>query len=117
MKPVSNINDAIDRRICFHLRNYPADLLGKTTGIFDSQGWTFAKLRGADQHGIWVENPGFRITWLKEKGNAIPFEQRKESAYVASVLILWDHISAIISLDDDEVEKEIRTLGFAAASD
>ena len=111
----TSINDAIGNWICFRLTNFPRELMGSTTGIYNPEGWIKAKIRGADRLGIWVENPHFKITYLVDgKGNPIPRDQQKEDSNTSLVLILWQFIASILRIEWDEADQEKPALGFPA---
>ena len=119
MKSVKSISDAVDKWILIRLLGFPQELIGQTTGVYNSDGWTKAKLIGFDNVGVWLENPNLKITWTAKNGTPIPADQRKEDVYQASVLILWRYIGSIVYLDADDssTDSDWTRLGFKSGRD
>jgi hypothetical protein len=57
----------------------------------------YAKVVGRDHIGIWIENPKFEITRVRnEDGSIIPLEKRIREEYVANILIPWGNVRSIV---------------------
>jgi len=108
-----SINGAIGNWILLRLTDFPEELKGSNTGVYDPNGWIKARLRGADDWGLWLENPRFKITALVDDyGKSIPLDQQKEITKTALVLIRWQFIVGIIQMEPDETDQAKPVLGF-----
>ena len=114
MKSVKSISDAVDKLILLRLLDFPQELIGQTTGVYNPSGWTKAKLLGFDNLGIWLENPNLQITWTVKKRKTIPASQQKPESYQASVLILWKYVGSIVCIDGHKsnADKNSTPIGF-----
>ena len=114
MKDPITIHDLIGKWISFRLMpNLPKELIGQTTGILNPEAWIKAKLLGTDEIGVWLENPHFTITYLRDReGNPIPPNQQKATTEPAAVLIKWQFIAFIMCTDTDESEHKRPSMGF-----
>ncbi|GAK60337.1 hypothetical protein U27_00228 [Candidatus Vecturithrix granuli] len=57
----------------------------------------YAKIVGYDRIGLWIENPEFTTTRVRDDdGNIIPPEKRKKEMYLANILIPWGNIRSIV---------------------
>ena len=57
----------------------------------------YAKLVGYDRIGLWIENPEFTTTRVRDdNGNIIPPEKREQEMYLANILIPWSNIRSIV---------------------
>ncbi len=57
----------------------------------------YAKIVGFDRVGLWIENPEFKTTRVRDDdGNIIPVEQRNQETYSAHVLIPWNNIRSLV---------------------
>lgn len=104
------------KKIQIKFKNFPNDLVGSITGIFQPDEWYLVKLIKTESMGIWVENPCFKRTMVqKEDGTNIPEEQQKEEDCVTHFLIRWDYISSVITFPDKTtlgVDKKAKLIGF-----
>ncbi|MBT2688892.1 hypothetical protein J7I93_11925 [Bacillus sp. ISL-47] len=105
-----------DQKIQIKFKNFPNDLVGPTTGIFQPDEWYIVKLIKTENMGIWVENPCFKRTKIQEEdGTDIPEEEQKEEDCVTHFLIRWDYISSVIAFPDVKtlgVDKKAKLIGF-----
>ncbi len=70
------------------------DGLGKI-GIADNS--FYAKIVGFDRIGLWIENPEFTTTRVRdEDGNIIPVD------YLANILLPWANIRSIVQFPSRE---------------
>ncbi len=70
-------------------------------GIHENQ--FYAKLVGYDRIGLWIENPEFTTTRVRdEEGRIIPSDDRKKEMYQANVLIPWSNIRSIVHFPSRE---------------
>ena len=61
----------------------------------------YAKIVGYDRIGIWIENPEFTTTRVRDDdGNIIPLEQRKQEQYLANVLIPWANLRSMVQFPE-----------------
>ncbi len=57
----------------------------------------YAKLVGYDRVGLWIENPEFTTTRVRDdEGSIIPPERREQEMYLTNVLIPWSNIRSIV---------------------
>lgn len=57
----------------------------------------YAKIVGYDRIGLWIENPEFTTTRVRDdEGNIIPPEKRKKEMYLANILIPWSNLRSIV---------------------
>lgn len=57
----------------------------------------YAKIVGYDRIGLWIENPEFKTTRVRdEEGHIIPLEQREQETFETNVLIPWNNIRSIV---------------------
>jgi len=113
IKSQASINNAVGNWIFFRLTNFPRELVGSTSGIYDPDGWIKAKLRGVDQFGIWLENPHFKITYLVDgKGNPMRPDQQDAVTETVFLLIKWQFIASILRVESDEADQERPAFGF-----
>lgn len=92
------IDKLIHDKIMIVLNNY--DGLGKI-GIKEAN--FYAKIVGYDRIGLWIENPEFKTTRVRDdEGNIIPPEYRKQEVYNANILIPWNNIKSIVHFPDRE---------------
>lgn len=78
----------------------------------------YCRLVGFDNVGIWVENPNYEETPLRDpKGNLLPPEEREPRSYVAHILIPWANVRSVVHFpkrEDREKElesEEVRPIG------
>ncbi|MBD3309364.1 hypothetical protein GF339_23405 [candidate division KSB3 bacterium] len=63
----------------------------------------YAKIVGYDRIGLWIENPEFTTTRVRDDdGNIIPPEDRQQENYLANVLIPWNNIRSIVHFPNRE---------------
>jgi hypothetical protein len=63
----------------------------------------YAKIVGYDRIGLWIENPEFITTRVRDdSGNIIPPEQRQQETYEANVLIPWSNLRSIVHFPERE---------------
>lgn len=63
----------------------------------------YAKIVGYDRVGIWIENPEFTTTRVRDDGGTIiPPEQRKQEQYLANVLIPWSNLRSMVQFPERE---------------
>lgn len=105
-----------NQKIQIKLKNFPNDLIGPITGIFQPDEWYLVKLIKTENMGIWVENPCYkRIKVQEEDGTVIPEEEQTEEDCITHLLIRWDYISSVIAFPDDDtpgVDKKAKLIGF-----
>jgi len=57
----------------------------------------YAKIVGRDSIGLWIENPKFETTRVRdENGTIIPPERRQLEKHVAHVLIPWGNLRSVV---------------------
>ena len=88
----------------------------ETIGIDDEH--KYCRVVGFDNVGIWVENPNYEETPLRDAaGKLIPPEDREKRSYTAHILIPWANIRGVVHFperetDEKELEsEEVRPLG------
>ncbi|PID57153.1 hypothetical protein CSB45_07950 [candidate division KSB3 bacterium] len=92
------IEKLINARVMVVLTN--RDGLGKI-GITENN--FYAKIVGYDRIGLWIENPEFTTTRVRDdNGNIIPPELRKQEQYLANVLIPWANVRSIVQFPERE---------------
>ena len=92
------IEKLINDRVMIVLTN--PEGLGKI-GITENN--FYAKIVGFDRIGIWIENPEFTTTKVRDdEGTIIPPEQRKKEMYLANVLIPWSNLRSIVQFPNRE---------------
>ena len=92
------IERLIQDRVMIVLVNHEG--LGKV-GITENQ--FYAKLVGYDRIGLWIENPEFTTTRVRDdEGTIIPLDQREKEIYTANVLIPWSNIRSIVHFPSRE---------------
>ena len=101
MDPVTSVNDLINRRIRVRLLNFPDELKGEVSGVFDTDGWIGATLTGVDDHGIWLENPAVR--------DVDPIA-KKQTVGKGWVLFRWNFIGSIICVEQQDKEAQNKPL-------
>lgn len=108
-----NISDIIGHKVMvlFH----SAQGLEKL-GIDDTS--KYCRVVGFDNVGIWVENPAYEETPLRDdQGDLIPPEERQPEHYVAHILIPWVNVRSVVHFPDRgqadaELEsEEVRPIG------
>ncbi len=101
-----NISDAIGRKVMVLFQSSKG--LEKL-GIDDDS--KYCRIVGFDNVGIWVENPGYEETPLREPdGTLIPPEERQPKRYLAHILIPWGNIRSVVHFPDREgAEKELES--------
>ena len=108
-----NISDIIGRKVMvlFH----SAQGLEKL-GIDDTS--KYCRVVGFDNVGIWVENPHYEETPLRDPdGKLIPPEQRQPRSYVAQILIPWGNVRSVVHFPNREQaepeleSEEVRPIG------
>lgn len=110
------LDDFENERIQIKLRNFPQEMVGDVTGIYRPDEWYLAKLVKSDNYGIWVENPCYKRTMIRnEEGRAIPKEDQVEETCITNLLIRWEYISSVITFPDQSrvgVDKKAHLIGF-----
>ncbi|ALC91218.1 hypothetical protein AM500_16490 [Bacillus sp. FJAT-18017] len=105
-----------NQKVQIKLRNFPAEMTGDVTGIYKPDEWYLAKLVKSENSGIWVENPCYKQTLVRdEDGTAIPEENQIEETCVTHLLIRWEYISSIITFPEKQktgVDKKAQLIGF-----
>ena len=57
----------------------------------------YAKIVGYDRIGLWIENPEFKTTRVRDdEGHIIAPEKRQQEIYETNVLIPWSNIRSIV---------------------
>lgn len=57
-----------------------------------------AKVVGIDGTGIWISNPKWETTRIRdEEGDIIPPDKRKKEVYTTHVLIFWHNIISVMT--------------------
>ena len=71
----------------------------------------YCRVVGFDNVGIWVENPSYEETPLRdEDGKLIPPEEREPKSYLAHILIPWGNVRSVVHFPDREgAEKELES--------
>jgi hypothetical protein len=108
-----NISDVIGHKVMvlFH----SAEGLEKV-GIDDVS--KYCRVVGFDNVGIWVENPNYEETPLRDSaGKLLAPDAREKKSYLAHILIPWGNIRGVVHFpereqDEKELEsEEVRPLG------
>ena len=78
-------------------------------GIDDNS--KYCRVVGYDNVGIWVENPSYEETPLRdEDGKLIPPEEREPKRYTAHILVPWGNIRSVVHFPDrDQAETELES--------
>ena len=101
-----NISDVIGNKVMVVFNS--AQGLEKL-GIDDST--KYCRVVGFDNVGIWVENPSYEETPLRDKdGNLIPPDEREPKRYLAHILIPWGNVRSVVHFPERErAEKELES--------
>lgn len=108
-----NISDIIGRKVMvlFHSSKGLEPL-----GIDDKT--KYCRVVGFDNVGLWVENPAYEETPLRNaEGALIPPESRELKRYVAHILIPWSNVRSVVHFPNREREEkeleseEVRPIG------
>ncbi len=101
-----NISDVIGRKVMV-LFNSAKGL--EPLGI-DAES-KYCRVVGFDNIGLWVENPHFEETPLRDsEGNLIPPEERQSKSYLAQILIPWANVRSLVYFPEREgAEKELES--------
>lgn len=105
----------VNKKIQIKLKNFPENMIGATTGIFQPDEWYLVKLVHSENWGIWVENPCYKRTPVqKEDGTAIPAENQVEETCTTHLMIRWEYIASVITFADAApgVDKQAKLIGF-----
>ena len=78
-------------------------------GIDDNS--KYCRVVGYDNVGIWVENPSYEETPLRDAdGKLIPPEEREPKQYTAHILVPWGNIRSVVHFPDrDQAETELES--------
>ncbi|WP_316568284.1 hypothetical protein [Neobacillus sp. YIM B06451] len=110
-----------DKKVQIKFRNFPEEMKGEVTGIYEPEEWYLAKLVKSENFGVWVENPCYKRTMIRdEEGTVIPQEEQIEETCITHLLIRWEYISAIITFPEKSrvgVDKKARLIGFQPDND
>jgi hypothetical protein len=110
------LQDAINQKIQIRFINFPEELSGSVTGVYNPDDWLLAKLVDMDNLGVWLENPNYiRISVRDENGNPIPQHLQSEERVTSNVLIRWEFIGSIVRFPNEEINGEtedIKIIGF-----
>jgi hypothetical protein len=94
------INDAIGGWVVIRFLDWPDELNDPITGLVDVKDrWLQFKLRGADNLGVWLENPYFEIEPASDIEEFTTEDQREALLGNALVLVKWQYIATIIYLE------------------
>ena len=101
-----NISDIIGHKVMVLFRS-SAGL--EKLGIDDNT--KYCRVVGFDNVGIWVENPAYEETPIRDQaGNLIPPGDREPRQYVAHILIPWGNIRSVVHFPErEEAEKELES--------
>lgn len=107
----------INQKVQVKFKNLPDYLTGPVTGIYEPDEWYLVKLVKTENMGIWVENPCYKRTKIKEEdGTDIPKEKQKEEECTTNLLIRWEYISSVITFPHEAsalgADKQARLIGF-----
>jgi hypothetical protein len=78
---------------------------------------TYCRVVGFDHIGLWVENPAYEETPIRdESGMLIPQDQREPRRYVAHILLPWANVRSLVAFpgrdrEADLESEEVRTIG------
>lgn len=101
-----NISDVIGHKVMvlFH----SAQGLEKL-GIDDDS--KYCRIVGFDNVGIWVENPNYEETPLRDAaGQLIPPENRERKSFTAHILIPWANVRSVVHFPERSgAEKELES--------
>ncbi len=100
-----NISEAVGKKVMvlFHSSKGLEPL-----GIDDNT--KFCRLVGYDNVGVWVENPSYEETPIRnEDGSLIPPEKRVRQHYKAHILIPWGNVRSIVYFPEREKAKELES--------
>ncbi|WP_409275292.1 hypothetical protein V1499_08110 [Neobacillus sp. SCS-31] len=110
-----------DKKVQIKFRNFPEEMKGDVTGIYEPEEWYLAKLVKSENFGIWVENPCYKRTMIRdEEGTVIPQEEQIEETCITHLLIRWEYISSIITFPEKSrvgVDKKAHLIGFQPDND
>ena len=57
-----------------------------------------ARVVGLDGFGVWIENPQWEFTRLRDdEGKIIPPEERRKEVHLTHILIFWSNIISIMT--------------------
>jgi hypothetical protein len=103
-----NISEVVGRKVMvlFHSAKGLDSL-----GIDDiSKYCKYCRVVGFDNLGLWVENPHYEETPIRDpNGSLIPPEERERRSYVAHILIPWSNVRAVVHFPDREREHELES--------
>ncbi|WML50000.1 hypothetical protein RCG23_09185 [Neobacillus sp. PS3-34] len=115
------LDSFVNQKIQLKLKNFPEELTGSITGIFQPEEWYLVKLINTENMGIWVENPCYkRVKVEEEDGTVIPDEHQKEETCTTNLLLRWEYISSILTFPNEitvGVDKKAKLIGFQPDED
>ncbi|GIN19337.1 MAG TPA: hypothetical protein DEO65_09350 [Bacillus bacterium] len=110
------LDSYVNQKVQIKFKNLPESLSGAVTGIYHPDKWCIAKLIYTESMGIWVENPCYERTKIKEDdGSDIPASEQFTESCPTHILIKWDYIDSVIVFPADEMlgaGKEAKLIGF-----
>jgi len=110
------LDSYINQKVQVQFKNLPESMSGSITGIYFPNKWCVAKLIATESLGIWLENPCYHHTKVREDdGTNIPESDQIEHKCPTNILIKWEYINSIITFPNEEMEgvgKGAKLIGF-----
>ena len=104
-------SEIVGQKAYFKIRNHKEMAF---FGIAEDQ--FHAKVVGLDASGVWIENPKWETTRVRdENGEIIEPEQRRKEVYTTHILLFWHNIISIMTCPGREGfdVTEAREIGIA----
>jgi len=78
----------------------------------------YCRVVGFDNIGLWVENPAYEETPLRnDDGKLIPVDEREPQRYLAHILLPWGNVRSVVYFPEREAaqqeleSEEVRPIG------
>jgi len=70
----------------------------------------YCRVVGFDNIGIWVENPHYEETPIRDAdGSLIPPDERQRAQYLAHILVPWGNVRGVVYFPEREREHELES--------
>ncbi|WP_235872185.1 hypothetical protein [Siminovitchia acidinfaciens] len=110
------LDSYVNQKVQIKFRNLPESLSGQVTGIYHPDKWCIAKLIFTESMGMWIENPCYERTKVKEDdGTDVPVSDQVAEKCPTHLLIKWDYVDSVIVFPEKDmpgVGKEAKLIGF-----